>query len=339
MIRLSHSSSQKFINCGMQWKLHYVDKLKPIYKQSSLFFGSALDEAIGRLLLEKKNNLTKEEINLMKMSALEVFDKSFETTEIAGEDVSLSNSTFVRFFNTDFDNNILTEEDHIAIEKYATSKKISLDVNGALSLVNSCRNTFKAKHSVGEDLQLVYNFCHYISLKRKAYILLAAYERNVLPLIEEVFAIQKEVTLPNEDGDIITGWIDFIASFVDDPGVKYIMDNKTSSKAYPKDAVQTSPQLATYCEAEDTVKGGFVVVEKKIRKRSPKCRIAVMKGDIPEEQFEDTFDNFDTVLRSIKDKEFDKNMDNCFQWGTRCCYYDYCRNGSMNGLKDMKNKK
>ena len=55
-IKLSHSASEKYLTCPQQYKLHYIDRIRPDKLGSALLFGSALDEALNRLLATKMAN-------------------------------------------------------------------------------------------------------------------------------------------------------------------------------------------------------------------------------------------------------------------------------------------
>ncbi len=163
-----------------------------------------------------------------------------------------------------------------------------------------------------------------------------AYRVQILPQIDKVYDIQKPVSISNSDGDEITGYIDFIASFTDAPGVKHIVDNKSSSKPYPADSVKTSQQLSVYTEAEGTDKGAYVVVEKKIFKKAPFIRANVIKDTIPEETLQKTFDDFEKTVYSIEAGQFTKNEDSCFAFGRMCEFYKLCKYGSMEDLVKLK---
>lgn len=52
MKKISHSAFRKFMTCPRMYKLHYVDRLRPLGMSSALIFGSAMDEALNALLLE-----------------------------------------------------------------------------------------------------------------------------------------------------------------------------------------------------------------------------------------------------------------------------------------------
>ena len=297
-VRLSHSASQTYIDCSEKYRLNYVDKIRPNTIPSFFFFGKKVESGLDVLLLRKKKNLTEEELELSKRCPKEVFDQDFKNVEINGDILDPRYTDRVVYFKSDFDASILTDED--------------------------------------EELLLEGMNEGWVSLRRKAHMMIDAYEKEVLPEIEEVFSLQKEIILPNEDGDYIIGYEDFQAKFKD--GVTYICDNKTSSKPYKKDSVRLSEQFSPYSEYERNNNCAYIVIEKKIRVREPRVRISIIKDEVQESTKEAVFENFDIVLDGIKNNEYHKNYDSCGFGAIRCPYFNYCRTGDMKGLIDIKNK-
>jgi hypothetical protein len=166
-------------------------------------------------------------------------------------------------------------------------------------------------------------------------MMLKAYERDIFPEIHEVFDIQKEVELINESGDKLRGKIDFIASFKDNPNVRHILDNKTSSEPYKEDSVANSVQLAIYCEAENCDRAGYVVMEKKMRIKEPKARTQIIKDTVSEEHKQKTFDIVERKLNNIACENFSKkdSPKDCAFFGKPCEFFNLCWHGKMDGLK------
>ncbi len=63
-IQISYSAAERFLLSSMSWYLHYLLRLRPIENGSALLFGSAIDVALNKLLIAKKNNVvvTNEDI-------------------------------------------------------------------------------------------------------------------------------------------------------------------------------------------------------------------------------------------------------------------------------------
>jgi ATP-dependent helicase/DNAse subunit B len=166
------------------------------------------------------------------------------------------------------------------------------------------------------------------SLKRKGLMFLDAYEKQVLPKIKKVLGTQIPISIKNQEGDEIIGFIDLKCEWED--GRILIVDHKTSSKPYKADVIQTdSAQLATYGLADkehDAV--AYFVINKEIRKvKEPKVQIQTIIDKVPDEIVKKTIDNFDQVLYSIRNGHFSSNNPNCFAYGEECTCQLFEREG------------
>ena len=85
---------------------------------------------------------------------------------------------------------------------------------------------------------------------------------------------------------------------------------------------------------------GFIVLEKKIRKKEPRARTDIILGVPPEELIQKTFDEFDDVLYNIKQGEFPCMTPKCDAYGQSCCYKKYCQSGGkdLTGLVKIGKK-
>lgn len=334
MIRLSHSAKDKMNFCGALYKNHYINRIRSLELGSALFFGSALDDAFGCLLLEKKKHLTDEEQLMLEKGAKTLFFEGMNTISHNSEDIDISTYPYATYFKSDYDSIFLSKEFDL-LDKIKSRFPDYNDIKEFMDYALT-KNV-----ELSDEENLLKNYVCWLCLVEKGKLMIEQYKNQVIPEIEEVFDIQKKIELPNENGDVIVGYIDFIASFNDEPGVVYIVDNKTSSRAYKKDSVVNSEQLATYCHHENTNKGAYVVVEKTLRKRDPFVKISIIKDTIPEKQFDKTLDTYVDTLYNVKEGNFDKNYESkCFLFGRKCAYYDYCRSGgkNMEGLVQLSER-
>lgn len=242
--------------------------------------------------------------------AIEKFRKSFKHYTINGSVVDLSNSPWVRYSKADLDLDVFSESE--------------------LKALDGKSDKFKS----------------WASLQRKGEMIIEAYYQQVFPKVKKVVALQKFFKIENDCGDEITGFADMICEM--DDGRLVIPDHKTSSLAYPEDAVLTEQygkQTALYYEAFkneypiDAV--GFFVMEKKIRKREPKVRITTIIDKPPQELIDKTIDEFDSVLYDIKQGKFPCASPRCDTYGQQCCYKKYCESGGkdMTGLVKVGKQK
>jgi DNA-binding XRE family transcriptional regulator len=334
-MRLSHSAREKYEMCPRKYKHHYIDKLRSPKIASPLFFGSALDDAFSHLLCTKKEELTETELTLqLTKTAEQVFEEKMLVIQHNRETVELAKSPFADYYTSDFTEELLKPQ-HLGLLQ---------EFEPAYSLVNfldfhkQCKEQLAARKKLQLDDQKLYNYLTWLTLVEKGKLMVDSYRQTILPQVDKVYDIQKSISLKNQDGDEITGLIDFTASFVDSPGVKYICDNKTSSKPYSADSVKESAQLATYCEAEEVKNAAYVVIEKKVFKKAPNIRSSVIKDQVSEETLQKTFDLFENTVYSIEKGSFDQNWDSCFAFGRMCEYYAICKHGSYDHVVKLEDK-
>lgn len=331
-MKLSNSAKDKYVSCGEKYRLHYREKLRGPKIYSSLFFGSALDEAVSRLLLDKKKVTlwTEEEKKFANLSPEEHFGLKMEQVEHNGKEEKLRDNVNCDYYSSDYEESLLEEQDIQTLREYAP------DVSDIKAFMATAKAIIKDKKKLIEDDQKLYNYAIWLTLYRKGLLMISAYRTVIMPQIFEVYSIQEEVTLPNETNDELTGKIDFACSFVEDTGTMYICDNKSSSKPYKEDSVKTSEQLATYCEYKSTNKAAYVVIEKKLYKKNGPIRATIIRDEIPEETFSHTFAQYEKVLDNINAEVFDKNFNSCFEYGRMCPYFKLCKHKNADGLVSVK---
>lgn len=171
---------------------------------------------------------------------------------------------------------------------------------------------------------------NFLSLKAKGHKLLIAYREQIMPRIKSVISIQGEVNILGYDDtgtateDSIYGKLDLIAMIENDKGevVKALLDNKTTSEPYPKNAVQAKDQLALYAAGFSDIEWfGYLTLNKK------NFKTQVILDKIPEEKKEQVLDKFVTTLDKIKNNQFDMNTKSCYAFGRRCEFYTHCHKG------------
>jgi len=361
MIRLSNSAVDKYDQCRRLYKYHYIDKIREDSIGSPLFFGSSIDEALNCLLLQKKKELDEEEKELVKQDPTELFDLKFREIEYNNETLYPMKSLKVRYSTADYDEDILQEEDLVIMTNFLVENNFE-DHQNPKEVMKQIKLCIKQDGfiSLDDEDKIFYNLSNWLSLRRKGHLMITTYYKELMPQIKEVLSIQKKIELPNDDDDLIIGYIDFVAILNDSK--TYICDNKTSSMKYKPDSVKESQQLTIYCEAENVQNGAYFVLVKKIRKIKHKtCRTCkttttgrektckeggtgknrcsgefdvevenqivtqVVQDEISEEQREVVFDSIEEVLFDIREGDFEKNTkDNCFHFGRRCPYFKKC---------------
>lgn len=339
-VKISHSSKDTYTLCSEKYRLHYVEKLRSPKITSSLFFGNALDEAFSRLLLDKKvTELTESEKEMLKKSHIDIFMSKMTSTKSPLDyevDVHIPLYKHADYYASDYEPDLLNKNNLEGIKVMSNGELSTL--NDVKMFMDDCKDMKSKKVSLPEDDYILCNYITWTTLVEKGLLMLEAYKSQIIPKIHSVYSIQRKIEIENEHGDIISGLIDFEASFIDSPDVIYVCDNKSSKEAYPDDAVQESPQLATYCEAVGNTNASYVVVRKKIFKKQPIIHTQILKNTVKEETFKKTFDEFEKTVYDISAEKFEKNFDACFSFGKMCPYYTLCKHGNMGNLVKLKIK-
>jgi len=323
---------------------------------AALCFGSALDNALNVLLTAPDQDAVAE------------FIKSFSHQRVNNVNTYLPTCTDLVYADADYDAELITSDDLLTAAAFNIS---SLPPSEAY---DELRKKKKASgyQSLSLEEKRFYNIMNWCSLKAKGLLMLTAYTEKVLPRIEKVHAVQKHVSLQNDSGDEVIGYVDLIADVKDIGTV--ILDNKTSAMEYEEDSVVTSPQLSLYVhmlESEyKTRKAGYIVLRKQViknRKKTcmscgydgsggraktcdnviagkrcagewaevidPDIAIQFIVDEIPQQTEQVVVENFDDVNEAIKHGKFTRNLNSCNNtFGGPCVYRDLCFRGSMKNL-------
>ena len=220
MNKFSNSSIDKYTECSLCYKLHYIDRIRPVRTKSALLFGGVLDTALNDLLLNK--NLIKAKETFIKQWT----EVNVNTTDFSKSDLDIELNDFFQ------------------------------PQNGLYKLVEDINSSWQ-------------------SLLNKGLLFIEQYHKEVLPKIKKVLSIQEPVSLKNDDGDEISGFLDLIVEWED--GKTYLLDNKSSSVTYEEFSAKMGQQLPLYyyiVKEKYKLDGvGYIVLNKKINKNKvKKCK-------------------------------------------------------------------
>lgn len=91
---------------------------------------------------------------------------------------------------------------------------------------------------------------------------------------------------------------------------------------------------------EGTTKKGRCGGVLEIEELEPIIDHQIITDDIDEDKKDLLFEEISDIMYSMKvNKVHQENRDSCFSFGRKCAYFDYCRRGSMEGLKVKKGSK
>ena len=360
--RLSNSAVNKYLSCGMAYKLHYIDKLREGTKSAALIFGDSIDNALNALLKGKADPVY-------------VFNQYWSKNKITDDNLEdIPENPLVRYADADFDRDLLQEEDMLYLDNRSNE----------LGFHSEPLDVFKQiadkKKQVGydklEDRELkFFNLVNWLSLKRKAPIMIESYKNVVMPRIKVVHDVQKYIKIENDIGDTVIGYVDLIVDYEHTDGKVYkiIADNKTSTMDYTRDSVVKSQQLTIYAIAENITHAAFFVIKKQIQKNrvkkcnkcgfdgikenkrlttaktcdtlvegkrchgewteviSPEARIDIIFDEIKDYNKSIVTETLDHVNNGIKNGIFPRNYQSCGNFGG-CAYSRYCHYGDKKGL-------
>lgn len=248
-IYLSNSGIGKYLFCPKSYQLHYIKKIRPVTFSSNLVFGSAIDNALNYML----ENLDKK--NVLKETLLE-FDKHFEQgTDSRGEIVDMPLNPNIEYAKMDFDPDLLEKADWRELFSYdANFFDTKKEVEESMTTTeDEDGNEILGKKwlEIDEQKRSVLNYATWKCLSKKGKLLLEAYYNDLLPYIKEVIAVQMDVSIEDENGDVLPGVLDAVVrlhgeKFNLDYDPVVILDNKTASAKYDTHSVVNSAQLAKY---------------------------------------------------------------------------------------------
>ena len=247
--------------------------------------------------------------------------------------------------------------------------------NNELINLQKDQRVIYSKSDIDEDLLKHFNSSHenkgWYSLLLKGYLMLEAYQAEIIPQFSLIWDVQKPISLKNSEGDEVMGFVDFKAVF---NGKKVLFDNKSSSIKYAPDSPNNSQQLVLYSYVEnDCDQIGFVVMNKKINKQkkkicskcgfdgshtrhtscnneinnirckssfietiNPKCDIEIITNVVQLSDEERVLNDTDKANSGIRNKQFNPNYSSCEGKFGRCEYWSLCHETSMEGLTVLK---
>lgn len=342
----SYTSNSTFEECREKHYLRYVEKLHPVNLGASLFFGSAVEQAVNHLLSGVNDSTVPDKLLTWK--------EAFHEGE-RGWDAVLT-ITGVKFSEKDLDKKLLNLGDsQELLQAWEKSLNVSFD-----SL---------DKKDLSEQEQELKDKVSWLSLRNKAYLMVEAFIDAFLPKVTEVITIQHALKgeIAEDNGTVnAVSYIDLVCRHKDyDRPI--IFDIKTSAMAYEPDSIIRSAQLGIYSyglseELPDHLVGYLVLLKTPVSDavcklcgkqknsshrtcnnevNSVRCNgewdtvykgaIQVLVGEIPKDQQKEIAQNFVTTASLADQGLRGRNRDACRKYGM-CDYYKYCLFGDSNGI-------
>lgn len=355
---LSVSSYNTYIECGEKYRLHYVERLRPMTSMSWLTFGSAFDEGANALALKIGDPYLLSDKVLKRLFS--------EPTE---------------FIKKDYDGELLSPE--IKASLLERAKTLGYPGDSIDALIERCFE--KGFKNISEVQREVLTLACYESLKVKLFLMLDAFQSKILPMIEKVEGVQQFISWTDEKGFNYRGVLD-LPAVIKGHG-PLIADNKTSSNPfqdYPEASVRNSMQLAVYAKVTGKTKGAYFVFDKQIKKNrirtcfscgvisansrvktcdaklqtqrcggdftdtiKPECAVTIVIDDIAQEEMNICQSALTSVSEGIAAEVYPKNLKACRKtygfgpsaYEVLCPYFNKCRKNSNEGLKQLPPEK
>jgi len=354
-VKLSYSSASKYKQCATKYFISKDYKTTDIY--SSLIFGKAVEEGVSALLDGEPLD-----------QAIERFIEFWAVENNGDPDTEndLYGNPDISFFNSDYDDILLKDDDKKVILKDCEDLLGVSKWEAEFAKLNASKKPLTTKQ------KSFVNIVYWHSMRRRGEIMIKAFNKQLLPKIEKVYEKQKIISLCNESGDEIIGFLDFIVKLKDVEG-PVVLDLKTAARAYMMHALDTSEQLKVYLagvfEEYKTLNAGYMVLLKKpkVVKTCDKCGAerphkslaknckSCGKGKYTINDFEGvtqliykTFeeseingvlDDYLNICDAIRNGIKFKNPSNCFMYGNQCEFYDACWKGKdLHKLKHLVKK-
>lgn len=319
--KLSYTAVEKYIQCPKAYYLYYIRNMREKSVGSALIFGSAIDVGVNTLLESKQAHPNQDDglIFTTLIDAEEQFIKQITKQKLNGVETDLSKTSLLKYSNSDFDPDVLTKEQTKELQDFTKQK--SLDSHHEYLV------QMKRQGLLTGEAHRQFNYMSWLSLKQKGLMMIDAYQKQVIPNIEEVLDVQKFFSLKNDEGDEFLGFIDYICRWKGISGI-VVKDNKTSSSAYKASQADESKQLHSYVGAlnelgytKEPISIGFDVLNKVIRKKKePRVNIQFIPGKVNTDLIDAVFQDYDTVNEAIHDGLFESKHPECSKnnFGSPC---------------------
>jgi len=356
--------------CPKSYQHYYVNKLREKSASAFLALGTAIDESLNTLLADYKLHAC------VTVDYKQVFDNNWDTVRINNEVYPLADCTLVGYAKEDFVPELLQDSDNLFINA-KIAELTPAYVNQPIPVLKEFldeRRANKAHEQFFEEEHKVLNIMNYLSLRRKAHLMLDAYVRDIIPQIEEVKEIQLQIELESDNGETVIGYVDTVVKFKGD--TEYcVLDNKTSASPYKEDKVKHSEQLSIYTFALGLKRAAYAVMWKSISLNKektcikcgfktesshktcnneidgdrckgewtevvkPEAKTQLIIDDVSEQTQHVVIENIADVSMAIDANIFPKNFDKCANYyGSPCVYRKMCWSGSDDTLVKVEKK-
>jgi len=364
-IKTSYSQNSTYKQCPKFWSWKYEYGFEPEGEGASLYFGSAVDDAVTAMLEGKTNYQV-------------IFSDKWFSSFRNKQPYPIFDNLDINFSYNDFDPLVFTQEDLDNMTNWITRLKLLYTdpVKAYREIVKIKKNPYK---EIKEAELRYFNRASWLSLKRKGEMLIEAFRTEIFPKIKYVHSTQRWGKI--EDGvtsDKITGKLDMVLDYegYDKP---IIFDLKTAARPYTEAQIELTEQLTLYSamvgKEYDTDLVGYIVLVKALGRdtdefcsecnytkdsrhrtcnniiNGERCggkwekrvklrpQIQVMVKEKTKADIDALLLDYGNIIHAMKEKIVYRNQDKCNNWyGSKCCYYGACYKNDFSKLRKKDRK-
>ena len=303
-MKLSISGYKRWTTCPKQFEIHYIDKNRPEQTTSALSFGTAIDDALNDLVVNRDLD-----------GAKKIFVDNFEMDH-----------TNTMCDPKDYDPLLVSEEQKEMLLNDAQEVGYKGDDFDELMVdlfkIQGRNGLYFDKMSENQKAAIVYGCM--VSLQEKAMLILDTYYDEILPRLSDVKGVQSE--LLDKDGSV-GGLPDLFA--VVDGGEQFLLDNKTAKNKYSKYHVDSSIQLKLYAHLSGVYNVGYIVAHKDIKhykSRPSKADIQFITFSVDPDECAMVYSTVIETRKHAMNGVFPKNLNACHSiFGRPCQYKEWCK--------------
>ena len=305
---ISHSAWGKYLTCGKLYDLHYNMRLRPQGTSSALVFGSAIDEGLNVLLLEKDIGL-----------AIDAFRKQFEwqdMTEVTWDDRD-KDSSLVEYVAANF-----ISEGHYAWACMRVKGRMLLEAYYAdiYPLITEVISVQKNLHNRPGVLDAI------VELRGYGRVLLD-HKTAARPYQPDAPGISTQLALYARDQGISKVGFAVLVKQIQ-KNVKRICLSCGFDGSYVRH--KTCPEIVNGVRCRGAWDESY----------SPKAQTQLMVEDITDHVGKLVESSISEVENAIEAGIYPRNLNACGKmYGKPCVYIDYCWRGKKNGLEIAPERK
>lgn len=345
-IYVSYSAAARFKSCPQKYYLS--KKFQDRRISSALPFGKAVEKGVDALLDGKDLAF-----------AQDAFMENWNTEHVRDNEYrQIFDNLDLQFYASDFDKNMFSIEDEQQLDSWA-EELLDEKQRSWMEVFEDVNSLIKEDKEVADAQLAFYNRVIWLCCRIRGCVMLDAFAREILPNLDltkrEHFCSQREISMENNEGDKIVGYIDYVVYHKQHGWI--ILDLKTAGAPYNFHKLDTSEQLRTYVaaigEEIGSRKAGYAVLLKKVKmdktcnkcgadkqgmakkcksegcdgeytKSTPRGETQLIIKDFADEELDDILDDYMNVAVAMKNEVNFKNTENCFAFGRKCEFYEHC---------------